>query len=283
MSPTLVSRIDASILKAIAPTPPSKKAAAQRAIIAAFGEMQPELLTLIECTTPLRIAHFLAQVAHESDGFCTLEEYASGAAYEGRADLGNVRSGDGVRYKGRGPIQLTGRANCRAFTTWMRKTDPTCPDFEAKPELVATWPWAGWAAAFFWSRNTINTRAADTDDLVKVTKIVNGGRNGLADRAAYLAKAKTALAALAADRLSGNQVFAVLRRGMTGEAVEQLQRALAQAGHYHLAIDGNFGPGTEGALRAFQKATGLTADGLAGKKTVSALGPFWPQSVSEAA
>ncbi|WP_197434472.1 peptidoglycan-binding protein [Agrobacterium vitis] len=276
MSPTLVSRIDASVLKAIAPTPPSKKAAAQRAIIAAFGEMLPELLTLIECTTPLRIAHFLAQVAHESDGFCTLEEYASGAAYEGRADLGNVRPGDGVRYKGRGPIQLTGRANSRAFTIWMRKTDPTCPDFEAKPELVATWPWAGWAAAFFWSRNTINTRAADLDDLIKVTKIVNGGRNGLEDRRRYLAKAKTAIATLAADQLSGQQKFAVLRRGMVGEAVEKLQRALAAAGYYHLTVDGDFGPGTEGALRIYQSDTGLTADGIAGMKTFASLQGLLP-------
>jgi putative chitinase len=280
MSPTLVSRIDASVLKAIAPTPPSKKAATQRAIINAFGEMLPELLTLIECTTPLRIAHFLAQVAHESDGFCTLEEYASGAAYEGRVkDLGNVRPGDGVRYKGRGPIQLTGRGNHRAFTAWMRKIDPACPDFEAKPELVATWPWAGWAAAFFWERNNINTRAADLDDLVKVTKIVNGGRNGLEDRRRYLAKAKTAIATLAADQLSGIQLFPVLRRGMEGEAVEQLQRALATAGYYHLTIDGDFGPGTEGAVRSYQSDTGLTVDGIAGRKTVTSLQDFWPEEV----
>lgn len=278
MSPTLSSRIDASVLTAIAPTPPSRKAAAQRAIIAALGEMLPDLLALIECTTPLRIAHFLAQVAHESDGFCTLEEYASGAAYEGRTDLGNVRSGDGVRFKGRGPIQLTGRANHRAFTVWMRRIDPACPDFEARPELVATWPWAGWAAAFFWERNAINTRAADRDDLVAVTKIVNGGRNGLSERAGYLTKAKIAVATLAADRLSGVQVFAVLRRGMVGTSVERLQRGLSAAGHYHLSIDGDFGGGTEGAVRAFQRANGLTADGLAGRLTVSALEPFLPEA-----
>ncbi|MCM2291076.1 peptidoglycan-binding protein [Allorhizobium sp. BGMRC 0089] len=277
MSPTLLSRLDASVLKAIAPTPPSKKAATQRAIIIAFGAMLPELLTLIDCTTPLRIAHFLAQVAHESDGFCTLEEYASGAAYEGRTDLGNVRPGDGVRYKGRGPIQLTGRANYRAFTSWMRRIDPTCADFEARPELVATWPWAGWAAAFFWERNTINTRAADLDDLVKVTRIVNGGRNGLEDRRRYLGKAKTAIATLAADQLSGVQLFPVLRRGMEGEAVEQLQRALASAGYYHLSIDGDFGPGTEGALRIYQGDTGLTVDGIAGKNTFASLQDYWPE------
>ncbi|MCA1492720.1 peptidoglycan-binding protein [Ensifer sp. NBAIM29] len=274
MSSPLVSRIDASVLAAIAPNRQRKKAAKQQLIIAAFGAMLPALLAQIDCTTPVRIQHFLAQTAHESDGFCTLEEYASGSAYEGRVDLGNTEQGDGRRFKGRGPIQLTGRANYRAFTAWMRAIDPTRPEFEEHPELVATWPWAGWAAAFFWQRNDINVRAADKDDLVAVTRIVNGGRNGLAGRAAYLRKAKVAIGALLADVLSGEQVFAVLRRGMIGMPVENLQRALAAAGHYPLTIDGIFGAGTEVAVKTFQRSRGLIVDGIVGRNTASMLAPF---------
>lgn len=273
----LTSRIDASVLKAIAPVAYPKKARAQADIIKHFGELLRVLLDAGDITTPLRIAHYLAQVAHESDGFCTLEEYAFGAAYEGRTDLGNVVAGDGVRFKGRGPIQLTGRTNYRAFTSWMRKQQQRdCPDFEAKPELVAAWPWAGWATVFFWSTKKLNT-VADRDDLIAVTKIINGGRNGLEDRGRYLAKAKPVILRLAGDLLSAEQQFGVMVRGMKGTAIERLQRALEDAGYYALTIDGDFGPGTEGAVKAFQRAHGLKADGIVGRKTNAALAPFYAE------
>ncbi|SOC46630.1 putative chitinase [Rhizobium subbaraonis] len=270
----LTSRITASTLKAIAPIAPKLKAAAQADIIQKFGDLLPSLLPVADISSALRVSHFLAQVAHESDGFCTLEEYASGAAYEGRADLGNTQTGDGKRFKGRGPIQLTGRANYRAFTIWMRARAPKAPDFETSPELVATWPWAGWAVIFFWQTKKLNA-VADRDDLVAVTKIINGGRNGLDDRARFLARAKPVIQTLVADALSAEQDFPVLRRGMRGEPVDRLQSALRSAGFYFLTIDGDFGPGTEGALMGFQRANGLVVDGIFGSKSFAALQPYF--------
>lgn len=135
--------------------------------------------------TALQKAHFLAQVAHESDGFRTATEYASGRAYEGRADLGNVQPGDGVRFKGRGLIQLTGRENYATFSNAMWQGDL----FLRSPELVAQLPWAVLAAGWFWKRKGLNA-LADRDDVVAVTRRINGGTNGLEDRKRRLAQAK---------------------------------------------------------------------------------------------
>jgi putative chitinase len=131
----------------------------------------------------LRLAHFMGQCAHESGGFIYMEEIASGAAYEGRADLGNVQPGDGKRYKGRGPIQLTGRANYRSFGREVGI------DFESHPEAVA-FPSIGLMAAVrYWNSRNLNAKA-DADDLLGITKAINGGTNGLDDRVARTAKAK---------------------------------------------------------------------------------------------
>lgn len=133
--------------------------------------------------TGLRLAHFMGQCAHESGGFRYMEEIASGAAYEGRKDLGNTQAGDGKRYKGRGPIQLTGRANYRAFGREVGI------DFEAHPEIVA-FPSIGLMAAVrYWNSRGLNA-LADADDLVGITRKINGGTNGLEDRKAKTAKAK---------------------------------------------------------------------------------------------
>ncbi|MFD1330241.1 peptidoglycan-binding protein [Mycoplana ramosa] len=274
MSTTLVSKIGPAVLRALAPKASGAKANSQTAVIVGFGAMLPELLASIDVTTPVRIAHFLSQTAHESDGFCTTVEYASGAAYEGRKDLGNTQAGDGVRFRGRGPIQLTGRENYRRFTAWMRNRLPDCPDFEAQPHLVAEWPWAGWAAAFFWAENNLNA-LADRDDLVAVTKRINGGRNGLADRGAYLVKAKAIIQPIAAELMQPAQEFPVMFRGSKGEPVEALQRGLSMYG-LPVAIDGDFGPATELAVKAFQRAQALTVDGIAGAKTFAALAPHLP-------
>lgn len=131
----------------------------------------------------LRLAHFLAQLAHESGSFRYMEEIASGAAYEGRADLGNTEPGDGVRYKGRGPIQLTGRANSRRFGRRIGI------DLERHPELAAI-PSIGLHIALeYWNLHKLNV-LADQDDLRRITRTINGGYNGLADREAHLRKIK---------------------------------------------------------------------------------------------
>lgn len=130
-----------------------------------------------------RLAHFLAQLVHESGSFRYMEELASGAAYEGRADLGNTQPGDGVRYKGRGPIQITGRSNYRVFG---RKIGV---DIERHPEIAAI-PSIGLHLALEYWRNRDLNRWADADDIETITRKINGGLNGLADRKAQLAKIK---------------------------------------------------------------------------------------------
>jgi putative chitinase len=123
----------------------------------------------------LRLAHFMGQCAHESGGFRYMEEIADGSAYEGRADLGNTEPGDGRRFKGRGPIQLTGRANYRAFG---RRAGIA---FERHPEIVALPSIGLLVACLYWDSRNLNA-LADADDLEAVTRAINGGVNGLPDR-----------------------------------------------------------------------------------------------------
>ena len=124
---------------------------------------------------PLRLIHFLAQLAHESGNFKYMEEIASGAAHEGRKDLGNTQTGDGKRYKGRGPIQLTGRANYRKYGQSLGI------DFENNPEIVAIPSVGLLVACKFWSDNDLNV-VADRDDVTTITRRINGGLNGFEDR-----------------------------------------------------------------------------------------------------
>lgn len=131
----------------------------------------------------LRFAHFFAQIIHESGGFRYMEEIASGQAYEGRADLGNTQAGDGRRFKGRGPIQITGRANYRAFG---RKIGI---DIEASPELAAIPSIGLHLACAYWDDRKLNA-PADRDDVLAITRAINGGTNGLADRRNNLAMMK---------------------------------------------------------------------------------------------
>lgn len=133
--------------------------------------------------TPLRLAHFMSQLIHESGSFRYMEEIASGAAYEGRDDLGNTQPGDGKRFKGRGPIQLTGRANYR------RVGRALGIDLENNPTIAAVPSIGLLTACYFWSDAGLN-ELADADNVEKITRRINGGLNGYADRKLHLVRMK---------------------------------------------------------------------------------------------
>lgn len=144
------------------------------------------LMEEADITSGNRLNMFLAQLAHESDGFITTREYASGAAYEGRDDLGNTQEGDGKRFRGRGLIQLTGRANYASFNQDL----PEDIDIIKYPQLVEEFPLALEAATWFWTTRKLN-EVADTGDFRRVTKRINGGYNGMIDRMNYLVKVRS--------------------------------------------------------------------------------------------
>lgn len=143
-----------------------------------------EAMRRFEIDTPQRAAMFIAQIAHESLGFRYTEEIASGAAYEGRVrDLGNTQPGDGKRFKGRSYIQITGRANYAALSRALKI------DFLAHPKRLAEPRYAALAAAWWWKNHGLNA-LADSGDFLAVTREINGGTNGLADRQKYYRRAR---------------------------------------------------------------------------------------------
>ena len=218
--------------------------------------------------TPLRLCHFMAQLAVESAHFTVTLEFASGEAYEGRRDLGNLNDGDGPRYRGRGLIQTTGRTNYRLATRNLRQwlgAAASVPDFEDDPEQLEEFPWALLAGITYWRGRKIND-PADRDDVVTVTRLINGGLRGLAERRQYLAKAKTIW-------LQGGQpslTNPVLRQGDSGQDVVILQNALIDAG-FSVSVDGEFGRHTDEAVRSFQATNGLIVDGVVGARTWAVL------------
>lgn len=153
---------------------------------ARVADLLPHLqLTMAEyqITTPLRQAHFLAQLAHESGSFNYLEELDSGDYLEGRTDLGNTEPGDGRRFKGRGLIQITGRTNYDACGQDLGI------DLIKTPTRLSDHDLACLSAGWFWQKNQIN-EFADRDDVEMVTRTINGGLNGYHDRQEFLAVAK---------------------------------------------------------------------------------------------
>lgn len=137
-------------------------------------------------TTPARQAAFLAQLAHESGELRYMEEIASGVAYEGRLDLGNVHPGDGRRFKGRGPIQLTGRANYARYGKRLGVDLLHDPERATAPDLAFR------IAACYWHDHGLNA-LADAGRFTEITRRINGGQNGAKSRARYHALAKSAL------------------------------------------------------------------------------------------
>lgn len=142
-------------------------------------------------TTPERQAAFLAQVGHESGGLHWLTELwgptTAQQRYEGRYDLGNNQPGDGYKYRGRGLIQLTGRANYKAASKAL------ATDFINQPELLGEPDMAARSAMWFWEKHGLN-ELADTGEFERITKIINGGLTGYPERLALWAAARDALA-----------------------------------------------------------------------------------------
>jgi putative chitinase len=259
-----------------------------------------EILPKYGITTPRRVAHFMSQCAHESNNFRSLEENLNysedaltrvfpryfGAAPKRNAKeyarnpekianyvymdefrsaqgrMGNVQPGDGWRFRGRGLKQLTGRNNYTAFGKSVGMTAEEAADY------VATEKGAIESACWFWDTNKLNT-IADTDDVVLMTRRINGGNIGLEDRqqrysrALPLLEGKNPTPPAVAPAAAGVDMTAVIRVGSRGETVKAVQAKLG------ITADGNFGPGTERAVRAWQTANGLTADGVVGPKSLA--------------
>ena len=158
-----------------------------------------EAMSLYGINTKKRIAAFLAQVGHESGRLKYTSEIwgptATQRRYEGRKDLGNIYPGDGSRFRGHGLIQTTGRFNHRRVTQRLRARFPALgvPDFEAEPTKLTLPRWAALSAADYWDMIDGN-QMADTDQFTLLTRRINGGTNGLADRRSLWASMRKVMA-----------------------------------------------------------------------------------------
>jgi len=244
--------ITATILRAVAPS-------ANPAFINELAEAMAEILPAAEIATPLRAAHFMAQAAHESDGFRTLTEYwgptSAQKNYEGRKDLGNVKRGDGRLFMGRGIFQLTGRANYRAIGQKLGLP------LESEPALAAEPRHAVRIAAEYWTSRKLNS-AADADDLLVITRRINGGLNGLADRRRYLTRAKLALSPAPIQSNGASPVKRSDEDPLIGpdspSALVRLLQGELNARNYDCgAEDGKFGALTRAAILALKANEGL--------------------------
>lgn len=251
--------ITREMIKAIAPN-------SKEEIIGPLVGYLNKYMPKYEVNNYLRACHFLAQAAHEAASFRTLEEYASGAAYEGRKDLGNTQKGDGVRYKGRGIFQLTGRANYRTIGAKIGM------DLENNPELAESPEVSVLTALEYWKSRNLNP-LADADNVEAITRKINGGLNGFDDRKKYLAKCKQVIPKnfsfavpkpfepsppSPVDPLAPPIVVAKL--GDNSPYIADLQQMLVRKG-WKIATDGTFGPKTEQAVKEFQQKNGLKVTG----------------------
>ena len=193
LDPELLSD-DANWVKIYRTDPPAPKQLVSKSQLAQIWECQESLikdseitelnacLAKFDITKPARIRHFLSQTAHESGGGRYMKELASGEDYEYRDDLGNTQPGDGPKYRGAGYIQLTGRANYQAFSDYIK--DPKV--MEGVDYVAANYPFT--SAGFWWKNNRVNQDCDEGASVLQITKIVNGGTNGLQDREDYYNK-----------------------------------------------------------------------------------------------
>lgn len=209
---------------------------------------------------PHRLAHFLAQILHESGNFRYDRELwgptKAQLGYEGRKDLGNTQPGDGKKFAGHGPIQVTGRANTTEFWKWCKAKGYAPPDFVANPELINTDPWEGLTAIWYWSTRKLNA-LADENDIEQITKKVNGGLNGFSDRIDKYVRAALVLAGYGPTAVSAFQHAAqragLLPRDEPGKPTQ---------------LDGDAGPKTRAALHMW--LVNMDGGRSAAEKTVKA-------------
>ncbi len=135
--------------------------------------------------TPTRIIHFISQCSHESACGVYTKELASGEAYEGRRDLGNTQAGDGKKYKGAGYLQLTGRSNYQALANYLGDQSV----MKGVDYVANNYPWT--SAGYWWYKNNMNSLCDKGATYLEITKKVNGGTNGLADRLNYYNKCRS--------------------------------------------------------------------------------------------
>lgn len=258
-------------------------------------------------TTPLRVAHFLAQVFHETGGLTVAEEnmsyraerivevfgpgrhsaaigFAEAQTLERKPEalaervyglgnprkakeLGNTSSGDGFRYRGRGVLQTTGRTN------YKRLGERAGVDFEGGPELVLSARHALVPALLEWSEGSLNT-AADRNDITTITRRINGGLIGFADRKAWFQKVWPLVkdgVTVDGDALPPEEREA-WRVAQADPQIAELQDALKSLGiDPDLKADGRLGPATEKAIAAFQRVAQVPVDGVFGPVTQAAL------------
>lgn len=199
--------------------------------------------------TPLRLAHWLAQVGHESGELKYSEEIASGRAYEGRKDLGNTQPGDGMKHKGMGLIQITGKFNQSRYFKFIGE-----PGLLERPRELAEDPQlAADSAGWFWRRGTAVdlSRVADKDNITLITKLINGGYNGLTDRKRLLALCKSSVGSRSTHK------------------VQRALNALAARGCRWptLLVDGAFGPQTASVVREMQAEYMIKPTGVVDVRT----------------
>lgn len=257
---------------------------------ALWADLATELLEKYEINTANRIAGFFAQAGHESLDFTVLKENLNYSAlrlrqvfpryfptdamareYAGKPDkiasviyldsnrtnkLGNLTAADAMLYFGRGIIQLTGKWNYTAFGKYIGKTP------EEAAAYLETKRGAFESGCWYWKTNNLN-RFADKDDIIGMSKAVNGGTIGLEDRKTRYARNKAVVKTISSTPTTNPTTptpFTILTKGSKGEDVKKVQIALK------LSADGVFGTMTENAIKSWQRTKGYVANGVLDEK-----------------